>query len=122
MNIIYIMSKNLYYLEKVRELNCMTCGKFGTQTHHKTTSALGGKKSADTESISLCPECHHDLHFGVGVRKWEEKHGKQDDLVMKTRRLIFTNILQNCIYPHKEADRLGFSLEDIKEFVLTNQF
>ena len=86
---------NKYYLQKVRELPCSACGVYGTQAHHNTNNTGLGGKTIDINTISLCPAHHHDLHFGIGVDKWQSKYGNQDDLVLKTRYIMFKDILEN---------------------------
>jgi hypothetical protein len=108
---------NKYYLQKVRELPCSACGVYGTQAHHNTNNTGLGGKTIDINTISLCPAHHHDLHFGIGVDKWQSKYGNQDDLVLKTRYIMFKDILENHVTPFKDADRLGFNLKDMEKFV-----
>jgi|TARA_R110000796_G_scaffold198469_1_gene314803 hypothetical protein len=115
---------NKYYLKKIRELNCSACGQegfYGVQAHHNTNRTGLGGKAPDIESMPLCYTCHYDLHFGIGVKKWENKFKNQDDFVIEARLKLFYNI-KNSNYPKKEMEKINFTEEEIDDFIKNNSF
>ncbi len=84
-------------LSKVAALGCLVCRQhMGVYTpalvHHLKGlkySSLG-KKADDENTIPLCVH-HHTGFLGIhtiGMHKWEDEFGKQEDYLAITNRLI----------------------------------
>lgn len=108
------------YFGLLAELPCVACGKFGVQIHHNTKHTGFGQRNNHDQVMPLCFEHHYDLHHGIGIPKWEEKYGDQDDLVKQVKLRVYADILQND-YPEFEAERIGKSVEEIENFILNNE-
>ncbi|MGG5216151.1 DUF968 domain-containing protein [Rahnella variigena] len=76
--------ENAKYTQWVKRQPCCGCGKGSDDPHHLTGNGFGGMatKAHDLFVIPLCRRCHDSLH--VNTQAWEEEHGDQMYLVMKT--------------------------------------
>lgn len=52
-----------HYLAYIRQLNCCSCGRPGSEPHHSGPRGMG-QKTDDYRTIPLCFECHRRLHDG----------------------------------------------------------
>jgi hypothetical protein len=111
------MKKNKYYISKIKKFPCFVCGKMPVDAHHLKDGKGFCNKADDIESMPLCPKDHHDLHFKIGVSKWEEKYGKQEDIILIYRYKILKEILDHYVDPEKELDKLKFTKEEAESFV-----
>jgi hypothetical protein len=73
------------YTQWVKRQPCEGCGGTAEDPHHIIGNGLGGTgtKAHDLFAIPLCRRCHDDLH--ENTQAWEEKHGTQEYLVLKTQ-------------------------------------
>ena len=90
------------YLEKVRQLPCCVCEKFGlhqttpTTAHHPICFRFSTKKVPDNMAIPLC-DCHHQGLWGKSKGKlaihknksaWVDSYGLDTDYIEATRAAI----------------------------------
>lgn len=64
---------NEYYLNHIRKLTCIRCGRKGGQAHHIKRGSGLGRKNPDWFTIPICPECHTYLHSSVGEPNFLEE-------------------------------------------------
>ncbi len=76
--------ENTKYTQWVKRQPCCGCGEGADDPHHITGNGFGGMatKAHDLFVIPLCRRCHDSLHEDVAA--WEEEHGTQELLVLKT--------------------------------------
>jgi len=59
------------YLNFIRCRNCQVCGKIGPSEPHHVSLGYGdkgwGTKVPDTQTISVCRECHDSLQSEAGI-------------------------------------------------------
>lgn len=80
--------RNAKYLDKIREMPCCVCKKFGlvqyspTTAHHPIHDRYGTNKSSDLEAIPLCDGHHQalwdkskDCAIHNNKKKWRELYG-----------------------------------------------
>ena len=84
--------KKATHLGKVAEFSCRACRiekaprQYRLHVHHKCGIGAG-KKASDLLTFTLCEFHHqsggigHAIHDGLA--QWEEKFGKQDDLILE---------------------------------------
>ena len=80
------------HLEIVAAMPCCACGKQPCQAHHLVGRNMRVKsKSPDVFAISLCYDCHAQLHH-FGWRTWEQRHGSQIEHSARTlETLLYGN-------------------------------
>lgn len=64
--------RNPDYLDYVRDLPCLICGKqHRSHAHHLKDNRLGGisQKSPDWSAMPLCPDCHLRIAHGTGFKE-----------------------------------------------------
>ncbi len=73
------------YTQWIKRQPCCGCGATSDDPHHILGNGLGGTatKAHDMFVIPLCRQCHNKLHDDVAA--WEEEHGTQELLVLKTQ-------------------------------------
>jgi len=73
------------YTRWVKTQPCCGCDEQADDPHHIIGSGFGGMgiKASDFHVIPLCRRCHDALH--ANTSKWEEEHGSQAELVLKTQ-------------------------------------
>lgn len=59
------------YLEFIRSLPCVNCGR-PAEAHHAETGGMGIKAN-DTRTISLCHPCHQMAH-SMGIETFQREH------------------------------------------------
>jgi hypothetical protein len=78
------------HLDKVQQLGCIACqkiGYFGTpaEIHHIRTGIGKGQRASNYQVIPLCPHHHRNGGYGeafhAGSKVWQEKFGKEKDLL-----------------------------------------
>tara|TARA_R110000850_G_C9996087_1_gene467959 strand:+ start:10560 stop:10781 length:222 start_codon:yes stop_codon:yes gene_type:complete len=68
-------------MEKVAELNCVTCGAVGVHVHHIREERIKN----DFLTIPLCPECHlGDFSIHKTPRQFTNIYGGELDLLATT--------------------------------------
>jgi hypothetical protein len=74
------------YIEWVKTLPCVACGRPADDAHHLIGHGQGGMgtKAHDIHVLPLCRADHRELH--ADPKKWEEKHGSQVDLVIRIQQ------------------------------------
>lgn len=98
--------KDKKHLGRVALINCVACRKEKAgritrlEIHHKTGCGMG-KKASDLLTIPLC-NFHHQsggrgfaLHRGIDL--WEEKFGKQEDLILEIHAEFGIEIYKNYL-------------------------
>ncbi|MBV6817766.1 DUF968 domain-containing protein [Rahnella sp. PD12R] len=86
--------ENSKYTQWVKRQPCCACGNGSDDPHHITGNGFGGMatKAHDLFVIPLCRRCHDSLH--ANTQAWEEEHGDQMYLVMKTLdRALATGVI-----------------------------
>lgn len=67
-----IRIENKKLLAEIRKLNCLACGRRGSEAHHVSSKGSGGDDVADN-LMPLCRICHTKIHQ-IGAVKMSEKH------------------------------------------------
>ena len=79
------------YMAAVAELRCCACRmRPCEEVHHCRGHEFGtgmGLKASDRDTIPLCRPCHDEYHRH-GRDTWEQKYGRQKDLVAETQAQI----------------------------------
>lgn len=57
------------WLDKLKEMRCLACGRGGTEGHHVGRKGTGMKEH-DYHCVPLCRSCHTKLHAEGEVRFW----------------------------------------------------
>lgn len=86
------------YLAKVRQLPCVCCGRQPVEAHHCRDMPMAnerglyrripgaGMKSADTDTIPLCP-FHHTM-FHLHRSEFHAEYGKDYGFIAQTRAAV----------------------------------
>ena len=61
------------HMAKVAACPCVICNYWPVHVHHIIHDRYSQRKSWDTETISLCVDCHNELH--ADKTAWREKYG-----------------------------------------------
>jgi hypothetical protein len=67
----YTREQAAAFVDGVRQLPCLVCGKWPVEAHHLRTRGSGG---SDRTCVPLCLQHHAHLHF-VGLRLFEKETG-----------------------------------------------
>jgi len=94
-----IQERDDYYLQKIRQLNCIYCGKPHAQAHHiKKGWYAKGIKPPDYMAIPLCEDCH----IPIAHTKGEEYLLNGLKNVLNGLDIeIFCRLLYHRIYDHR---------------------
>jgi hypothetical protein len=63
---------NEIYLEDIRSMRCLVCGKMPVDPHHVMAVGTKQSKRNDYTASALCREHHTEV--GSGLKKFEEKY------------------------------------------------
>lgn len=66
------IDRNKRYMQFIRELPCVICGKALSDPHHSETGGMG-TKSSDLTCIPLCRIHHTEVHT-IGKYSFQQKH------------------------------------------------
>lgn len=78
------------YLNAVRQLPCLVCGRFPSVPHHAKHGRGARRVASDRDAIPLCAD-HHTGPGGIeaGAETFRKRHGWYDsEKVEETRRAV----------------------------------
>jgi uncharacterized protein YlaI len=73
------------WLRAVASLDCVICGREGTQAAHRNQGKGMGLKTDDCLTAALCPECHSRIDQGADMTR-EERRRDMDAAILMTLR------------------------------------
>ena len=73
-------------MQKLSEMNCITCGAYGVQIHH---ICQGGRRLGHDYTLPLCPECHEGkFSIGNAKKSFVAKYGSEMELLEKVNEIL----------------------------------
>lgn len=78
------------WLRAVASLDCVICGREGTQAAHRNQGKGMAMKTDDCLTAALCPECHTRLDSGADMTR-EERRRDMDAAILMTLRDLARN-------------------------------
>lgn len=68
------------HMDKVAQLPCAVCSRFGVHVHHIRTGIGMGRRATAFQTIPLCHEHHQGMTgiHGMGRKAWERHIGKTE--------------------------------------------
>lgn len=67
------MFRSERWLRAVTSLDCVKCGREGTQAAHRNEGKGMSLKTDDCLTAALCPECHSEIDQGSKMTKAERR-------------------------------------------------
>jgi len=71
------------WLRAVASLDCVICGREGTQAAHRNEGKAMGLKTDDCLTAALCPRCHHDIDQGKELDR-DQRRSLLDRAILDT--------------------------------------
>ena len=86
------------YLNDVRQLPCLVCGRFPSVPHHAKHGRGARRVASDYDAIPLCPD-HHTGPNGIenGAETFRRRHGWWDTDMIDPTRAAVARIRSNTI-------------------------
>lgn len=78
------------WLQAVRGLCCVICGREGVQAAHRNQGKGLSMKTDDCLTAALCPECHSRVDQGPDMTR-EERRAYLDSAILMTLRDLARN-------------------------------
>ncbi len=75
------------WLRAVASLDCVICGKHGTQAAHVNEGKGMGIKTHDCWTAALCPECHSDIDQGGDMTREERRQTLRKAVLLTLAKL-----------------------------------
>lgn len=75
------------WLRAVASLDCVLCGREGTQAAHRNEGKGMGMKVDDCWTAALCPECHREIDQGKTMNREDRREAIDRAILLTLREL-----------------------------------